>query len=100
MNQLVYQNRQWWNEEEHKPEPLDKGFRMYSDYPFIVRDVTIPDTNDALMNLIANRGKYLERVWLKNKYEEKNNATYTLVFQSKYRSLTNEEVNAQVEKMI
>lgn len=104
MNELVYENRQWWNEvgypneddeilNDHTSDPYIPfhQYRSFSEYPYIVRDITLQKGN--LLQIILKGGKYLEKVFKIGEYEPKNNETFRIIFQSKERNLTNNEID-------
>lgn len=97
----VYQNRAWFNDLQGKSEVwLRAGlYRPFSSYPFIVRDITVPD-DTPLATIVENGGNYLEAVDHLGNYEPKHNATYRLVFQSKHRTLTSQEVERSVGEIM
>lgn len=98
-NQLIYQNRQWWSDEERKPHPHvpDNMFRQWSLHPIIVRDITIPkdEEQDFLPNLVLKGGKYLEKLFKIDEFKNdtKHTVTYRIIFQSIERTLNNEEID-------
>jgi len=99
---FVYKNRQWFDENERKPHVYvpEGKYREISPYPYITRDVTVDysNSNDFIGEAISKGGKYLESIRLLDEYknEKKHTVTFRFLFQSLYRTLTNEEVDKQI----
>lgn len=94
-----YRNRQWWSDElrnNHPYVPLHQ-FRMWSQYPTVIRDVTVPKNNesDFIPFVVTNAGKYLETAYKTNEFKNKlkHTVTFRLVFQSMERTLSKKEID-------
>lgn len=101
---MVFWHRQWWLDDEHKPSPYIpyNQFKMWSKYPFIVRDVTLvaDSWEEALLNIIIKGGKYVEKVFFIGTFEPKRSHSFRIIFQSLQRTLTDREVNQTIESII
>jgi phenylalanyl-tRNA synthetase beta subunit len=97
----VFQHRQWWDSKEHKPSAYisERMYRPYSDYPFIIRDITVENYDNVLADIIGNAAPYLEVVWEMGEYKPKNTITYRLIFQAIDKTLTDDEVNKTMKKI-
>lgn len=96
MKELIWENRQWWDEGEHKPDPwVPYGrFREFSKFPSVTRDVTVTKKPnwEHVTDMLLNSGLYLEKMYKIGEYKPKNNETFRLIFQSKSRTLTEADI--------
>jgi len=89
---------------KQKPEAK---FKMWSLYPFIIRDISVwlPETaskKELAQILKKNAGELLvHEPWLIDEYKKEGRTSYAfrLVFQAMDRTLTDEEVNEIMEKI-
>jgi phenylalanyl-tRNA synthetase beta subunit len=81
-------------------------YKPFSMYPFIARDIAFwapVDTDVRLTksNILENAGEILVRLDQFDRFEKEGRVSYAfrLIFQSLERTLTDEEVNAVMEKV-
>lgn len=112
-NDIIEIDLQEWIEKLPLPQtyedlPLSKtaGYKSFSKYPFIIRDVALWVPKEAneqeVLDLIRLNGdEYMVRSWLFDRFEkeEKVSLAFRLIFQSFERTLQDNEVNDIMEKM-
>jgi len=88
------------------PELSGNVFREFSNLPFIVRDVAlfvgVDDSPEDVFSIIKeSAGELLVNSWMFDRFEKEGRLSlaYSLVFQSKDRTLTDEEINSQMEEV-
>ena len=92
---------------ENLPISATERYKPFSKYPFIVRDISlwvfVSTTEDEVAEVIlGNAGKLLRggiSLFDTFKKEDKKSYTFRLVFQSFDKTLTDEEVNAVMERV-
>lgn len=82
-------------------------YKAVSVYPFALRDIAlwVPEnlSSDSVLNIIKeNSGEYLVRSDLFDTYKKDGKVSYAyhLVFQAMDKTLTEEEINSQMEKIV
>lgn len=95
------------DEKGYVPQQYRLGaFKSFSPYPFIVRDLAlwVPETtraDEVVETIRAHAGALLVRLDQFDRFEKEGKISYAfrLVFESQERTLTDDEVNASVEKI-
>lgn len=100
MRTLIYENRQWWLDDLHKPSAYTPAgqFREISLQPYLVRDLTVSlekkTEMEVLIDIVGQGGKYLEKVYKIDEFLPKKNITFRLIFQSFQRNLSAKEIDS------